>query len=215
MSPLRRHHTDRRWETNPGTGLILPRRPSRERFIQPRGTSQCCCGGGSGWGDICNAVCLCSYDLTITGLTDVSGTCRGSELNGTWEGLIGVGSSADTDSNGVAYCYTILTNTGTAALCTYSVMLILYASLEAQTRAVLVRSRKSGGVGCTGCIFAECDIDDIGVLYGISPVVTDCTTWESADGPYGWDGAGSVSPSYNCSVGASGPGEATVSWTPS
>jgi hypothetical protein len=53
MSPLRKPRIDRRWERHPGTGLILPRRPSRERFIEPRGTAQCCCDGSFPTCDFC------------------------------------------------------------------------------------------------------------------------------------------------------------------
>ena len=70
MSPLRKPRSDLRWERTPGTGLILPRYPSRERYIQQMGTAQCCCDVDEYTVDCCEGITTAPRYLAmaVTGL---------------------------------------------------------------------------------------------------------------------------------------------------
>ena len=101
MSPLRKPRSDLRWERAPGTGLILPRRPSRERYIEPRGAAQCCCAEDLCAG-LCGAIPTASLiaDLGAGGWTNGSCNCC-DQVSGEYTLDYGPGTTV----NGYSYAY--------------------------------------------------------------------------------------------------------------
>ena len=203
MSPLRKTRSDRRWKRTPGTGLILPRYPSRERFIEPRGTAQCCCDGGNGWPETCQSFLASSVDAVGAGETNGACTCTG--MNATWETLVALGGDSGTDDNDVAWCVSYYSDNG--SLVDYNIFVAIYASLEAQTRSIFARTKR---VACGSCPGSVAVVDH--AADGYSSPISDVTDWSAADGPYGWDGAGSIELAATGGCGCGNTGTVTVDW---